>query len=114
MDGGQLRDFVYVKDICKVIKYMLEHPDISGLFNLGTGKARSFYELANATFSALGIPTHVDYIDMPAELRPKYQYYTQANMKKLHNVGYTADFYTLEDGIKDYVQNYLCRNYETY
>lgn len=114
VDGGQLRDFVYVKDICKVIKYMLEHPDISGLFNLGTGKARSFYELANATFSALGIPTYVDYIDMPAELRPKYQYYTQANMKKLYNVGYTENFYTLEDGIKDYVQNYLCRNYETY
>lgn len=113
-DGGQLRDFVYVKDICKVVKFMIEHEEVSGLFNLGTGQARSFYDLAASTFKAMGLEPNIKYIEMPESLRAKYQYYTQANMEKLRNVGYADDFYSLEDGAKDYVQNYLMKNYETY
>lgn len=106
-DGGQLRDFIYVKDICKVIRFMMEHENISGLFNLGTGKARSFADLAGATFSAMGKPENIEYIPMPMQLREKYQYFTQATMDKLSSIGYTDDFYSLEDGARDYVQNYL-------
>lgn len=106
-DGEQLRDFVYVKDICKVIKYMMQNPNINGLFNLGTGQARSFNDLVNATFAALEMEPKINYIDMPEHLREKYQYYTQASMKKLRNAGYTEAFYSLEDGVKDYVINYL-------
>lgn len=113
-DGGQLRDFVYVKDICKVVKFMIEHEEVSGLFNLGTGQARSFYDLAASTFKAMGLEPNIKYIEMPESLRAKYQYYTQANMEKLRSVGYTDDFYSLEDGAKDYVQNYLMKNYEIY
>lgn len=113
-DGGQLRDFVYVKDLCKVIKYMIENPQVSGLFNLGTGKARSFYDLAAATFRAMGLEPNIKYIEMPETLRPKYQYFTQANMEKLKSVGYTDTFYSLEEGATDYVQNYLMKNYEIY
>ena len=113
-DGGQLRDFVYVKDICKVVKFMIEHEEVSGLFNLGTGQARSFYDLAASTFKAMGLEPNIKYIEMPESLRAKYQYYTQANMEKLRSVGYADDFYSLEDGAKDYVQNYLMKNYETY
>ena len=113
-DGGQLRDFVYVKDICKVIKYMIENENVNGLFNLGTGQARSFYDLAVATFNAMGVEPNIKFVDMPETLRPKYQYYTQANMEKLRSVGYTDAFYSLEDGTKDYVQNYLIKNYEIY
>lgn len=113
-DGGQLRDFVYVKDLCKVIKYMIENPQVSGLFNLGTGKARSFYDLAAATFRAMGLEPNIKYIEMPETLRPKYQYFTQANMEKLKSVGYTDTFYSLEEGATDYVQNYLMQNYEIY
>ena len=113
-DGGQLRDFVYVKDICKVVKFMIEHEEVSGLFNLGTGQTRSFYDLAASTFKAMGLEPNIKYIEMPESLRAKYQYYTQANMEKLRSVGYTDDFYSLEDGAKDYVQNYLMKNYETY
>lgn len=113
-DGGQLRDFVYVKDICKVVKFMIEHEEVSGLFNLGTGQERSFYDLAASTFKAMGLEPNIKYIEMPESLRAKYQYYTQANMEKLRSVGYADDFYSLEDGAKDYVQNYLMKNYETY
>lgn len=113
-DGGQLRDFVYVKDICKVIRYMIEHEEVSGLFNLGTGQARSFYDLAASTFRAMGLEPNIKYVEMPETLRAKYQYYTQANMEKLRSVGYADAFYSLEDGAKDYVQNYLMKNYEIY
>lgn len=113
-DGGQLRDFVYVKDICKVIKFMIEHEEVNGLFNLGTGQARSFYDLAASTFRAMGLEPNIKYVEMPEGLRAKYQYYTQANMEKLRGVGYTDAFYSLEDGAKDYVQNYLMKNYEIY
>lgn len=113
-DGGQLRDFVYVKDICKVIRFMLEHKEVNGLYNLGTGKARSFYDLATATFHSMNLEPKIKYIEMPEALRAKYQYYTQASMDKLKRAGYQDPFYTLEDGVRDYVQNYLMRNGEIY
>lgn len=113
-DGGQLRDFVYVKDICKVILFMIDHPDVSGLFNLGTGNARSFLDLATATFRAMGLEPNIKYIEMPETLRPKYQYYTQAQMDKLRGAGYQESFTSLEDGVHDYVCNYLAKGYEIY
>jgi len=113
-DGGQLRDFVYVKDICRVIQFMMEHSEISGLYNLGTGQARTFYDLGHAVFSALGLPDNISYIEMPDHLRPKYQYFTQAAMDKLREAGYTQPFYSLEDGVKDYVQQYLEKDFATY
>lgn len=111
VDGGQLRDFVYVKDVCKVIKYAIEHETICGLYNLGTGRARSFYDLAVSTFHAMGRDIHIDFIEMPEKLRGKYQYYTQATMDKLRDAGYKEGFYSLEDGVCDYVQNYLMNDY---
>lgn len=113
-DGGQLRDFVYVKDICKVILFMMDHPEINGLFNLGTGKARSFYDLATATFRAMKLEPKIKYIDMPETLRPKYQYFTEAVMDKLRSVGYQEAFTSLEEGASDYVCNYLAKGYEVY
>lgn len=113
-DGGQLRDFVYVKDICKVIMWMLNHEEVSGLFNVGTGKAQSFRELAEATFNALGMTPNIRYIDMPEKLRGKYQYYTQANMSQLHEVGYGNAFMDVETGVADYVKEHLAKDYLTF
>ena len=113
-DGGQLRDFVYVKDICKVIFWMLEHQNVTGLFNLGTGHAQSFKDLAEATFDALNLEPCIEYIEMPAKLQKKYQYYTQAEMNKLRSVGYTDSFMDLKLGAQDYVTNHLKRNYQIY
>ncbi|MDO4179477.1 MAG: ADP-glyceromanno-heptose 6-epimerase [Phascolarctobacterium sp.] len=113
-DGGQLRDFVYVKDICSVIKWFLDHKEISGLFNVGTGSAQSFAELAEATFHALGLEPNIEYIDMPEHLKKKYQYYTQATMEKLRSVGYDKPFMNLEEGAKDYVLNHLHKDFEIY
>lgn len=113
-DGEQKRDFIYVKDICKVIKFMIENKEVSGLFNLGTGEARSFYDLAKATFNALSLNENIEFIDMPENIKEKYQYFTQAEMDKLRKVGYNDKFYSLEEGIKDYVQNYLEENYLIY
>lgn len=113
-DGGQLRDFVYVKDICRVILFMVDHPEVSGLYNLGTGNARSFYDLAVATFHAMGLEPNIKYIEMPESLRPKYQYYTQAAMDKLRSTGYQEPFTSLEEGARDYVCNYLAKGYEIY
>jgi ADP-L-glycero-D-manno-heptose 6-epimerase len=113
-DGEQLRDFVYVKDLVKVIGWMLHHmmsniwdANKNGLYNLGTGKARSFYDLAANTFKAQGLAPNIEFIDMPLDIRDKYQYFTEANMTKLRAAGYTAPFYTLEEGVADYVTNYL-------
>jgi ADP-L-glycero-D-manno-heptose 6-epimerase len=113
-DGQQLRDFIYVKDLMKVINWMGElmlskkwNADNNGLFNLGTGKARSFYDLAAASFRGLDLEPNIEFIDMPADLRETYQYFTEANMQKLHNAGYMNHFYTLEEGVDDYVRNYL-------
>lgn len=108
-DGGQLRDFVYVKDCVKVILWLLKNPEVSGLFNLGTGSARSFKDLALATFKAAGKNPDIQYIDTPVSIRDKYQYFTEANMQKLKEAGYGGNFYSLEDGIADYVQEYLAK-----
>lgn len=113
-DGGQLRDFIYVKDICDAVCFMMGHPKISGLFNLGTGRARSFRELGEAVFSALGLPAKITYIEMPESLRPKYQYFTEAVMDKLCKAGYPPIFFSLEDGVRDYVQNYLEKDFAIY
>lgn len=111
-DGKQLRDFVYVKDVVKVIAWMLEENETipNGLYNLGTGLARSFDDLVKATFAGLLLEPNIKYIDMPEDIRDKYQYFTQANMNKLKTAGYQAPFYSLEDGVGDYVTNYLSRN----
>jgi ADP-L-glycero-D-manno-heptose 6-epimerase len=106
-DGGQLRDFIYVKDVIDVLFFLMGHPSGSGIYNLGTGKARTFLDLANAVFSALNIPPSIEFIDTPADIRDKYQYFTQACMGKLRAIGYEKPFYSLESGIEEYVQGYL-------
>jgi len=108
-DGGQLRDFVYVKDLVKVCLFLQEHHSAvpSGIYNVGTGKARSFLDLAHAVFKAVDREPIIYFIDTPIEIREKYQYFTQADMTKLRQIGYAAPFYTLEEGVADYVQNYL-------
>ena len=106
-DGGQLRDFVAVEDCVAVVLWLLDHPRVNGLFNLGTGKARSWRDLANATFAALGRPPQIEFIDMPESLRPKYQYFTEAKMSRLVDAGYTDGFASLEEGVARYVQRYL-------
>ena len=131
-DGQQLRDFIYVKDIANVICFMIEGQQTtvngqqtssteifnsqlpafnlkSGIYNLGTGKARSFYDLAAATFKAMGKETNIEFIDIPEDIRDKYQYFTEANMTKLKNAGYNKKFTSLEEGIEDYVKNYLMK-----
>lgn len=113
-DGEQLRDFVYVKDICKAVQYVMENPQINGLYNLGTGKARSFYDLALAVFRAMGLAERIQWIDMPEQLRETYQYYTQAEMDKFRETGFQEEFYSLEDGVADYVQNYLLKGFRVY
>lgn len=113
-DGQQLRDFVYVKDICKVVRFMIEHPQVNGLFNLGTGKARSFTDLVGATFDAMGRERRIEFIEMPDALRSKYQYFTEAKMDKLREAGYREEFYSLENGVRNYVEGYLARGWEVY
>ena len=102
-DGEQKRDFIYVKDAVDVVLFFLEHPEKNGIYNLGTGKARTWNDLARAMFKAVGKPVHMDYIDMPLMMRPQYQYFTQADMAKLRKSGYTKEFFELEDGISDYI-----------
>lgn len=106
-DGRQLRDFIYVKDVVSVLIFMLENKPQSDLYNLGTGKARTFLDLAKATFTACDKNTIIDFIDTPADIRDKYQYFTEADMTKLKNAGYNKEFYSLEEGVNDYVRNYL-------
>jgi ADP-L-glycero-D-manno-heptose 6-epimerase len=106
-DGGQLRDFVYVKDCVDVILWLLQHPKVCGLFNLGTGQARSWLDLAQALMRCCGREPVVEFIDMPPELIHKYQYFTQARMERLRRAGYERAFTSLEDGVMDYVQGYL-------
>jgi ADP-L-glycero-D-manno-heptose 6-epimerase len=110
-DGEQLRDFIYVKDIMKVCLWLMEENGIkSGLYNLGTGKARTFLDLVNATYTALKKEPNIRFIDIPEDIRDKYQYFTEAKMDKLIKAGYNQSFYSLEEGIKDYVQQYLSKN----
>ena len=106
-DGEQLRDFVYVKDVAKVITFLMEKRPESGLYNLGTGKARTFYDLAANTFKALDLEPNIGFIDTPEDIRDKYQYFTEANMQKLFDAGYDGGFKTLEEGVEDYVKNHL-------
>lgn len=106
-DGWQLRDFVYVKDVVDVIVWFLQNPQVSGLYNVGTGTARSFYDLAKATWNALGLEEQIVFVDMPEAIRDRYQYFTQADMTKLRNAGYSKPMTKLEAGVKDYVVNYL-------
>ena len=106
-DGGQMRDFVYVKDVCNVIVFLMNHRKNSGIYNLGSGKARTFLDLVKNTFSNMGVVEDISFIDTPIDIRDKYQYFTEANMNKLKSIGYTEKFHTLEEGIEDYVKNYL-------
>lgn len=106
-DGEQLRDFVYVKDVVKVCYWLMQHHVPPGIYNLGTGKARTFKDLVTATFGGLDMDANIEYIDTPVDIRDKYQYFTEANMSKLKSVGYRDEFYSLEKGVDDYVRNYL-------
>ena len=106
-DGGQLRDFVWVGDCVDVVMWLLDHPKVSGLFNLGTGKARSFKDLASAVYRTVGREPLIDYDDTPVEIRDKYQYFTEARMDRLRAAGYDGAFTSLEDGVAAYVQGYL-------
>jgi len=115
-DGQQLRDFIYVEDVAKVCYWLMRsmlndgwETNKNGLYNLGTGKARSFEDLVKATFAGMGKEPVIEYIDMPADIRSTYQYFTEADMHKLQAAGYTASFYTLEEGVEDYVKHYLLK-----
>ncbi|MCC5928046.1 MAG: ADP-glyceromanno-heptose 6-epimerase [Cyclobacteriaceae bacterium] len=106
-NGEQLRDFIYVKDLLKVCYFFMQTRKSSGIYNLGSGKARTFLDLTKATFAAMGIEENIEYIDIPEDIRDKYQYFTEANMLKMRNAGYEEPFTDLESGIQDYVKNYL-------
>lgn len=106
-DGEQTRDFIYVKDTAEIVFFLMQQRKNSGIYNVGTGKGRTFYDLAKNTFEAMEKTMNIEFIDTPKDIRDKYQYFTEANMQKLKNIGYNKEFYTLENGIKDYVQNYL-------
>lgn len=108
-DGEQMRDFVYVKDAARVTIWAAQNKKVGGLFNCGTGKARTWNDLARATFAAMGKTPKIRYIDMPPHLKGKYQYFTEANPKKLIAAGYDRPFFTLEDAVADYVKTYLAR-----
>ena len=108
-DGGQKRDFIYVRDCVQVVQWLLAHPQVNGLFNLGTGRARSFAELAGALFAVLKRPQRIEYIEGPAEVLAHYQYFTEARMERLREVGYTQPFTSLEEGVAEYVQRYLAQ-----
>ena len=109
-DGGQKRDFIYVRDCVRVVQWLLAHRPVNGLFNLGTGRARSFAELAAALLAALQRPQRIEYIEAPPEVLAHYQYFTEARMERLREVGYTEPFTTLEEGVAEYVQRYLSQS----
>jgi ADP-L-glycero-D-manno-heptose 6-epimerase len=106
-DGDQRRDFIYVDDVVAVIRWLIDTPRVSGLFNVGTGNARSFREMIEAMFAALNRAPNIDYIDMPEQIRGSYQYFTQSEMGRLRKAGYNAGFMPLETAVKDYVARYL-------
>jgi ADP-L-glycero-D-manno-heptose 6-epimerase len=106
-DGEQLRDFVYVKDVVEVCHFLLHHRKDSGIYNLGSGKARTFLDLVKNTFAGVGKESQIEFIDTPIDIRDKYQYFTEANMTKMKSIGYSKPFHTLEEGVSDYVKNYL-------
>jgi ADP-L-glycero-D-manno-heptose 6-epimerase len=109
-DGGQLRDFIYIDDCLDVMMWLYDHPEASGLFNVGTGQARSFADLARAVFSALACPESFEFIDMPETLKGKYQYFTQSINTGLWTMGYKCSFTSLEEGVKDYVHRFLLQD----
>lgn len=106
-DGEQIRDFIYVKDIVSICVWLMEQQPTSGLYNAGTGEGRTFVDLANGLFSAIEKPADIQFIDTPIDIRDKYQYFTQADTKKLRTAGYSIPFTSLEDGIKEYVTEFL-------
>ena len=108
-DGQQLRDFIYIKDVVDMTLFFMDNPHANGIFNIGTGHAKSWNDLANATFKAMGKDPDIDYIPMPDHLQGKYQYFTQANIQKLRLAGYDKAITSLEDAVADYVQNYLTK-----
>jgi len=109
-DGMQLRDFIYVKDVAEVMYFLLTYREKSGIYNLGTGQARAFLHLAEGTFKAMNLTPDIEFIDTPEDIRDKYQYFTEANMEKLRNIGYNKPFYSLEEGVEEYVQGFLLKN----
>jgi len=109
-DGEQMRDFIYVKDLIEVIIFLMHHRKNSGIYNLGSGTARTFLDLVKNTFAAMEKPEDISFIPTPADIRDKYQYFTEANMDKLLSIGYSKKFHTLEEGVSDYVTNYLPSN----
>jgi ADP-L-glycero-D-manno-heptose 6-epimerase len=106
-DGGQTRDFVYVRDVADVIGWLAKNEQVNGVYNLGSGTARTFEDLARAVFTAAGREPEIEYTPMPPAIRDKYQYFTQANMERLQAAGYNQPMTTLEDGVSDYVKRYL-------
>lgn len=106
-DGMQLRDFIYVKDVVDILFFLMRTQKESGIYNIGTGHARAFLHLAQATFKAMGKDENINFIDTPLDIRDKYQYFTEADMSKLRAAGYSKEFTSLEDGVRDYVQGYL-------
>ncbi len=109
-DGGQMRDFVYVKDVVNVCSFLMHHRKNSGIYNLGSGKARTFSDLVRAVFNAMNKKEEIEFIDTPIDIRDKYQYFTEANMQKLASIGYNKPFASLEEGTTDYVTHYLLKN----
>jgi ADP-L-glycero-D-manno-heptose 6-epimerase len=106
-DGEQMRDFIYVKDLVDVCLFLMTHRKNSGIYNLGSGKARTFADLANSIFTASGKPPVIEFIDTPEDIRDKYQYFTEATMTRLRSIGYSKPFTSIEDGVSDYVRQYL-------
>lgn len=113
-DGQQLRDFIYVKDAVEMVIHFMENENLCGLYNAGTGKARSFKDLVTAVFRAMNLEPNIEYIEMPEDIRGRYQYFTEAKMDKLFGTSYKKTPFTLEDGITDYVQNYLMKDFAHY
>ncbi|MEP0860618.1 MAG: ADP-glyceromanno-heptose 6-epimerase [Ignavibacterium sp.] len=109
-DGEQMRDFVYVKDAVDMTLHFLEHKNQNGIYNVGSGKARTWIDLVKALFNAIGKPVNIEFIDLPNHLREKYQYFTEANLTKIKSAGYNKPLTPLEDGVNDYVKNYLLKN----
>ena len=108
-DGEFKRDFIYVMDAADVVMWALANPNVNGIFNLGTGHARSWNDLANAMFDAMNKPRNIIYIDIPENVRKQYQYFTEADMSKLRAAGFTKPFQRLEDSVRDYARNYLMK-----
>ena len=109
-DGMQLRDFIYVKDVAEVMYFLMTYREKPGIYNLGTGQARAFLDLAKGTFKSMSLEPNIEFIDTPEDIRDKYQYFTEANMEKLRGIGFNKEFYSLEEGIEEYVQGFLLRN----